>query len=304
VRLTTDCLLCGTTALTLPFPRQHPWLAQCPRCAFLFSTQRPSEQELADYYSRYPVQDHVSAITLRRFDEFLDACEPFRRSARLLDYGAGDGFFAERARLHGWDAIVTEMSTVKTRTCEAKGLPVLEADQFSGQAATFDVVIAHEVLEHVSEPAMLLDTLAALLREGGLLYLTTPNIDGLSRRTLGGDWRIIEYPEHLNYFSVGTIRRLFADQRLSIRRVATTGVDAAALSKWRGALTRRTAEASKDGELLRESWEQGSRVRLKGVINATLSFLGLGDTIKVWAVRESGSSLGRSSTNARARGAA
>jgi len=237
---------------------------------------------------------------LRRFDEFLDACEPFRGSSRLLDYGAGDGFFAERARRRGWHAMVTEMSAAKARTCEAKGLPVLPVGQVAGQAGSFDVVVAHEVIEHVSEPAMLLDDVAALLRAGGLLYVTTPNIDGWSRRRLGEDWRIIEYPEHLNYFSVRAIQRLFAGRPLSIRKVRTTGIDPEGLLKSRRGRVRPSRPGGgNEGELLRARWEQGARARLKGIVNAALSLLRMGDTIKVWAVRTPGSSASLGSRPAR-----
>lgn len=281
-------MLCGGRGLTAPFPRRHPWMAQCPRCGFLFSAQRPSEEELAEYYSRYPAHAGVSAITLRRFDEFLEGCEPFRKAARLLDYGAGDGFFAERAKARGWRVAVIELSTAKEQACEAKGLQVLRMDELERWTEAFDVVVAHELLEHVRQPAMLLATLVARLREGGLLYLTTPNIAGLSRRILGERWRVIEYPEHLNYFSAKTLRRLLASQPLTIRRMETTGVDPEGLRK--GRKDRRPGPFAESGEreALRETWERGSRARLKRVVNAALSLLRLGDTIKAWAVREAG----------------
>ena len=42
-------------------------------------------------------------------------------------------------------------------------------------AETFDVVVAKEVIEHVLEPARWAQVLAARVRPGGTLVLTTPN---------------------------------------------------------------------------------------------------------------------------------
>ena len=39
----------------------------------------------------------------------------------------------------------------------------------------FDAVVASEVLEHVDNPALFLETAAGLLKDGGSLFLTTIN---------------------------------------------------------------------------------------------------------------------------------
>lgn len=280
------CMFCGADGLRPAFAHRHPWLVQCRRCAFVFSGRRPSAEEIGEYYSKYPVQDRISPITVKRYDEFLHACERFRGTQRLLDYGGGDGFFAERARSRNWQAYVAEVSEAKRRECQAKGLQTIDPAVPCADGGRFDVVVANEVIEHMGEPSALVRLATSCLRPGGLLYLTTPNIEGLSRRMLGAGWRIIEYPEHLNYFSVSTLRRLFAGSSLTIRRVKTTGADLYGLRHRLVPRSGEPGESSPPGESVREALETGSGLRIKMAINSMLSLLRLGDTIKLWAIRQ------------------
>jgi SAM-dependent methyltransferase len=58
---------------------------------------------------------------------------------------------------------------------------------------TFDLVLLCEVLEHVSEPARLLDQVKAHVRPGGLLYVTVPNREFPLTDIPTGAW----YPAYL-----------------------------------------------------------------------------------------------------------
>ena len=115
--------------------------------------------------------------------------------------------------------------------------------------------------------------------------MTTPNFDSLSRRLTGPRWRAIEYPEHLNLFTSHTLDRLLAADGLSKLEVKTTGIHPADL--WAGLKPRREAEQPSSGVGV----SVDSRVRARAasspavqraiqLVNATLSRLGLGDTIK------------------------
>jgi hypothetical protein len=57
----------------------------------------------------------------------------------------------------------------------------------------------------------------------GGFYFTTPNFNSLSRRCLGGRWVVIEYPEHLVYYTVSTVDRLLSGAGFSRQSVRTTG---------------------------------------------------------------------------------
>jgi SAM-dependent methyltransferase len=85
-------------------------------------------------------------------------------------------------------------------------------------AGSLDLVVMQAVVEHLRAPIDFLRDSAALLRPGGVLFLSVPNVASAEHRVarlLGQPWRgfIIE---HLYYFTPAFLRRLTADLGLEI----------------------------------------------------------------------------------------
>jgi 2-polyprenyl-3-methyl-5-hydroxy-6-metoxy-1,4-benzoquinol methylase len=108
---------------------------------------------------------------------------------RTLDAGAGNGGFAMMAAARGNEVVglsfdVDEM-TDATRRAEVARLPGIrfrigdlrELDRFSAELGTFDQILCLEVIEHLTDDALLIQRLARLLRPGGRLILSTPTAD-------------------------------------------------------------------------------------------------------------------------------
>jgi 2-polyprenyl-3-methyl-5-hydroxy-6-metoxy-1,4-benzoquinol methylase len=101
---------------------------------------------------------------------------------RLLDYGCGDGAFlsvlAARRRglvdVHGYDPNPLAIQYAH-EALHARRIPVsLHESTSTLVAGSFDCVTCTEVIEHASAPAEMLREIAALLRPGGRLVMTTP----------------------------------------------------------------------------------------------------------------------------------
>ena len=69
----------------------------------------------------------------------------------------------------------------------------------------FDVITMWDYIEHSPDPSGELEIANSLLRSGGLLVLTTPDIASLPARISGRRWMGIKQEEHLFYFSSDTI---------------------------------------------------------------------------------------------------
>jgi 2-polyprenyl-3-methyl-5-hydroxy-6-metoxy-1,4-benzoquinol methylase len=108
----------------------------------------------------------------------------------------------------GIDVDLTGLSTLR-----ANGfMNVLHADVESLGSADlhgkFDVVIAGEILEHLSSPGRCLLGLRAVLAPGGTIVITVPNaftLKGLVRVALGAE---LIHRDHVCYFSARTLTHL------------------------------------------------------------------------------------------------
>ncbi|TWB22756.1 3-demethylubiquinone-9 3-methyltransferase [Nitrospirillum amazonense] len=105
------------------------------------------------------------------------------RGLRLVDIGCGGGLLSEPlarmgADVVGIDAAERNVKTAATHAMET-GTPVdyrhTTAEDLVAAGETFDAVLSLEVVEHVADVPLFLDSLAALMKPDGLLAMATLN---------------------------------------------------------------------------------------------------------------------------------
>jgi len=231
------CLLCRSTALRPLKGYERCALVRCRECGFVFVQWIATPSELKDHYTR-TYEDNtegyewLSPVTSKRFNEWLDRFESFRRLNRILDVGCGVGHFLKHAKDRCWEAYGTEYPDNAVETCRAKGITMhsgpLDAANYA--PASFDVITWLGVIEHIANPGEDLSKMSLLLRPGGILYITTPNFDALSRLLLRGRWNVITYPEHLSYYTASTLTRLLERDGFRKRTIEATGFSVSRLA--------------------------------------------------------------------------
>lgn len=112
--------------------------------------------------------------------ELKRASLDLQRKIEVLEIGFGNGSFLAYVKNRGWNAVGTEINGVLVEMATRRGLNAIHSDDLNTlKEGSFDLVVAFDVLEHIS-PDHLLDFVRSLLRmlkPGGVLLARFPNAD-------------------------------------------------------------------------------------------------------------------------------
>lgn len=146
-----------------------------------------------------------------------------------LDVGCGAGpglrYLAGRgAEVYGVDASMYALRQAAPLV-RARGLAQMDANAgFPFPDETFGLVIANEVIEHVPHGPTFLRECRRVLRPGGVILLTTPNLWDIRRVTMpliGRLWSGDTDPTHINLYTPARLGRELAEIGFSRPRVRT-----------------------------------------------------------------------------------
>lgn len=113
-----------------------------------------------------------------------------REKGRVLDDGCGLGLYLEHLGAAAQAACGVELDAERARQARTRGLRVVQA---AGEGLPFpdnwfDLVLSHEVLEHVADDRRAVEQIARVLRPGGRALIFVPN-RGYPFETHGVYWR-------------------------------------------------------------------------------------------------------------------
>ncbi|MCL5434981.1 MAG: class I SAM-dependent methyltransferase [Patescibacteria group bacterium] len=107
---------------------------------------------------------------------------------RVLDIGCNDGYVGEKLLARENDVYGIDISEKELKIAGKKGLKVknidVENQELPYASGFFDVVILADIIEHVFDTDMLLKKCSRVLKRGGRLIVTTPNIASFGRRLM------------------------------------------------------------------------------------------------------------------------
>jgi SAM-dependent methyltransferase len=144
-----------------------------------------------------------------------------KKSGRLLDVGCGLGFFVRKAMEHPqWSVWGYEISPKAVDYGRNKlGLANIyegKVEENNFQKNSFDIITMWDVIEHLPDPAPVLSACFESLKQGGILFIHTPNVNVqlpkaiIKKFIFGYDPHIhfLEAKDHINIYSPKTIKVL------------------------------------------------------------------------------------------------
>lgn len=137
-------------------------------------------------------------------------------AGRVLDFGCGNGDVVEELRSHGRDAIGVELDEPRIRQALKPGARA-HVVLYGGdtplpfEPSSFDWIVSTEVIEHVPGIARYVPEFHRLLRPGGRMLVTTPDITSIPSSFPANcvPWHLLE-STHINFFTPPSVTALFA----------------------------------------------------------------------------------------------
>ncbi len=131
--------------------------------------------------------------------------------ANIIDIGCGNGRFLKGLIDKNYKAYGIELpSKSAQRAARIPGLNLkignLSEDDFEDNF--FDVVTMWHVLEHLSQPRQTLETIQRILKQGGYLVISLPNINSFQSKLFIGRWLHLDTPRHLVFFDASDLTKI------------------------------------------------------------------------------------------------
>lgn len=207
---------------------------RCKRCGHAFCENPLREEEFVALYTQYYPRAHIDLTSHKPhngpygFRAWLNGA---RRSAycyvphgvRVLDIGCGTceslGYHVAR----GCQAVGVESDRNVSKIAEAYGYDV-KIGLFSPEEYgkdSFDCVTMDQVFEHMADPLECLTRISSVLRPGGGVIISTPNMDGWGVRFFGKKWINWHSPYHLNLFTPDSLSQLAGSAGFVLRDIKT-----------------------------------------------------------------------------------
>jgi methionine biosynthesis protein MetW len=184
-----------------------------------------ADSSIATYYDQYHKPD-VRGFNLnyQRSRQVYDALDRhISPGSRCLDVGCGDGHalgdwaVAREIRYVGVDIARSAVDRTRARGLEAH--VVEDSGRLPFPDGSFDAAVSLEVIEHLFQPEATIREALRIVKPGGVVIVTTPNVAYWRRRldlALLGRWNPFGYSlavkepwndPHIRFYNPGVLRR-------------------------------------------------------------------------------------------------
>lgn len=220
-----------------PIVRQH-WLLtypfilkQCSDCGFIFTSPQLTSASLAAIYNQnagyvahYRDNNTPAMQALKAsYKVEIARLEKFKQKGKLLDVGCNNGLLLSLLK-NQWQCTgidIDKNAIAQAKKCLGKRVKLINSSLHESHLpkANFDVIIMRGLIEHISNPRLLLKNANQLLKSGGVLFLNAPNIASICGRLYKKNFRMVDPIHHIWYFSPQTIKRLLTDYGFRIASI-------------------------------------------------------------------------------------
>ena len=230
-----DCIFCKKKITTLVLEnvsinRNFYNLYECDKCNIGMLHPFPSEEELAKLYScgnyrtgtgkrfGFAIESLIYLGRLRKRGRI----SKYVKTGTILDIGCGRGLFLDVMRRGGWHTIGTEFNEeTASYAIKTYGLKVLSGDiiQHKLLPESLDAININQVLEHLKNPDKIIEESFRLLRKGGVLIISVPDLRSPQFAIGKENWFLLDLPFHLFHFTEEGLSELLRKNQFKVKHI-------------------------------------------------------------------------------------
>jgi len=235
VIIDTPCSLCGSNEYISRFTKNNFQIATCSKCE-LVKTLLPKNFDLSTIYDKnyfqggtpdgYADYQASKKVIKKEFYKILKKLLQFKKDVNannLLEIGCAYGFFLEMAKDHfrcSGIEISSEATKYAQKVCENVFNGSADKDTLN-KIGEINFVVMLDVIEHLPNASITIQNISGNLSKGGIVLLTTGNINSMYAKISGKYWRLMTPPQHVTFFSEKTIQKLFVQHGFKIIEIST-----------------------------------------------------------------------------------
>lgn len=232
-----DCVACSSKMHFHLIEKDGFHYRQCSECKTVFISPRPDNEALDWWYSASQTKHAMKIlektknkrilIYKERIQKLLSRIDSNIKS--VLDIGCSSGIFLETFKsinpelnFFGIDSNKDSIMLAKRKKLDCKNITVENFAKIT--KSRYDLILALEVFEHLTNPVNTLKAISRLLGSSGYLYFTIPNYYGYDFLEIGEIYRNLLGPGHLNYYNPHSIQILLKKNYFKEIKVFCDGI--------------------------------------------------------------------------------
>jgi 2-polyprenyl-3-methyl-5-hydroxy-6-metoxy-1,4-benzoquinol methylase len=220
----TSCIVCGSNhseiiAQSFDFEYETSKIkftfVTCQNCHHVYLNPRPKLESASIIYPNtyYTFSGEKNSAILRRIKDWVVTrrirkfINKLQQHASILEVGCGDGSTLLAIRNSRPDLKIVgldfQFSAYHRKLLQNNRIEIIESMLEEAMfEQSFDLVIMNQLIEHLWDCRASMNKINIALKPGGLLSISTPNLDGYDRKLFpNGLWGGYHTPRHLNLFT-------------------------------------------------------------------------------------------------------
>lgn len=196
-------------------------IIECTQCGMKITNDFPPENTIGKYYETEDyishsntkkglvnsLYHHVRQRMLKKKAGWVESASGIEMG-KILDVGAGTGYFAGAMKKRGWEVSIVEQSDEARKFAENNfnlhGFSSIKnfiKNQHSNGEKSQDVISLWHVLEHLEPLNESMAQFYKLLNPGGTLIIAVPNCSSYDAKIYKNLWAAYDVPRHLWHFT-------------------------------------------------------------------------------------------------------